>query len=437
MVINLKSLWNGIRKIPSFPELCGDIQTEVLIVGGGMAGILTGYFLGEKGVDYLLIESDEICRGVSGNTTAKITSQHGLIYGKLLDIFGKNYARLYWKANEDAVGIYRRLCENIQCGFEEKNNYIYSVNGADVLFKELDALNRLEIPATFVRKTSLPFETAGAVRFDNQAQFNPLDFVAGIAEKMNICEYTKAREFRGTTVITDKGVIRAKKVIIATHFPIINKHGGYFLKMYQNRSYVIALENAQLPDGMYLDESESGLSFRSYGDLLLLGGGSHRTGKQGSGWEPLEEFAEKFYPDSRIKYRWAAQDCITLDGAPYIGRYGRNISDLFVATGFNKWGMTFSMLSAMILSDAVCGIENKYARLFDPSRKLFLSQLALNICESAANIFTFSKPRCPHLGCALKWNRYEHSWDCPCHGSRFSRDGVLLDNPATDDLHFD
>ncbi len=417
--------------------LDGDTQTDVLIVGGGMAGILTAYMLGKSGTDYLLIEADEICRGVTGNTTAKITSQHGLIYGKLTDIFGSEYARLYWKANEEAIEKYRDLCGNIHCDFEEKNNYIYSVNGADVLFKELDALNKLEIPATYVKKNPLPFETSGAIRFEKQAQFNPLGFVAEISKNMNIREHTKALEFRGTTVVTDRGVISAKKVIVATHFPIINKHGGYFLKMYQNRSYVIALEKAQQVDGMYLDEAKSGFSFRNCGDLLLLGGGSHRTGKQGTGWDSLEAFAEKYYPDLRIRYRWAAQDCITLDGSAYIGRYGKNTPDLFVATGFNKWGMTFSMISAMILCDAVHGIENRYARLFDPLRKLYLPQLAENIFESAANIFTLSKPRCPHLGCALKWNRYEHSWDCPCHGSRFARNGKLLDNPATDDADFE
>lgn len=422
--------------MPSFPALSGDTQTDVLIVGGGMAGILTAYMLGKSGTDYLLIEADEICSGVTGNTTAKITSQHGLIYGKLLDIFGSEYARLYWKANEEAIEKYRDLCRNILCDFEDKNNFIYSVKGTDPLFKELDALKKLDIPATYVRKTMLPFETAGAIRFGNQAQFNPLGFVAEIAPKMNIREHTKATEFRGTTVVTDRGIIRAKKIIVATHFPIINKHGGYFLKMHQNRSYVIALENAQQVDGMYLDEAEGGFSFRNCGDLLLLGGGSHRTGKQGSGWESLERFAEKYYPDSHIRYRWAAQDCITLDGSAYIGRYGKNTPDLLVATGFNKWGMTFSMISAMILCDAVHGNENKYARLFDPSRKLYLPQLAENIIESAVNIFTFSAPRCPHLGCALKWNRYEHSWDCPCHGSRFSQNGKLLDNPATDDADF-
>lgn len=421
--------------MPSFSALSGDTQTDVLIVGGGMAGILTAYMLGKSGTDYLLIEADEICRGVTGNTTAKITSQHGLIYGKLTGIFGSEYARLYWKANEEAIEKYRELCGNVLCDFEEKCNYIYSVNGSDSLFKELDVLKRLEIPATFVRKTSLPFETAGAIRFGNQAQFNPLRFVAEIAPQMNIREHTKATGFRGTTVVTDRGVIRAKKVIVSTHFPIINKHGGYFLKMYQNRSYVIALEKAQQVDGMYLDEAEGGFSFRNYGDLLLLGGGAHRTGKQGTGWDSLEAFAEKHYPDSKVRYRWAAQDCMTLDGSAYIGRYGRNTPDLFVAAGFNKWGMTFSMISAMILCDAVHGVENKYAKLFEPSRRLYLPQLTQNILESAANIFTFSKPRCPHLGCALKWNRFEHSWDCPCHGSRFAQDGKLLDNPATDDAN--
>lgn len=426
-------LWENTHTMPSFRELDGDQKTHVLIVGGGLAGVLTAYMLDRAGEDYLLIEANTICSGVTAGTTAKITSQHGLIYSKLFDIHGSEYAYMYWKANEEALDVYRKLCGDISCNFEEKSNVVYSVKNGKSVDDELNVLKRLGISAVYRAEVPLPLKVRGAVEFRNQAQFNPAEFVAGISDGLNIREHTKAVEFGKNTVVTNRGVIEADKIIIATHFPIINKHGAFFAKMYQNRSYVIALENAQNVDGMYLDENEKGFSFRNYGNLLLLGGGSHRTGESGGAWAELEAFAQKHYPESKVKYRWAAQDCITLDGSAYIGEYARDARNIFTATGFNKWGMTLSMVSAMLLCDIVTGKSNPYRKIFYPSRKLYLPQLVRNIHDSALNIFTFSKPRCPHLGCALKWNPVEHSWDCPCHGSRFSQDGKLLDNPAGKD----
>ena len=206
------------------------------------------------------------------------------------------------------------------------------------------------------------------------------------------------------------------------------------MNLYQHRSYVIALENAPDINGMYVDENEYGLSFRSHGNLLLMGGGAHRTGKHGGGWDALSALAKKYYPDAKEAYRWAAQDCMTLDGIPYLGQYAKNTPNLYVATGFNKWGMTSSMAAAQILSDLVQEKENPYAEWFCPSRSILRPQLFSNALETTANLLTFTKPRCPHMGCALKWNAQEHSWDCPCHGSRFDAHGNLLDNPANSDI---
>ena len=430
----MESVWKNAVNMPSFPKLEGDVKTDVLIVGGGMAGILTAFMLEKAGVGYLLIEQNSICSGITRNTTAKITSQHGLIYGKLLKTYGEEYARMYWRSNEDAIENYRILCRDIPCDFEEKSNFVYSTGSNEMIITELNALNSLGIPASYVKETPLPFPVSGAVEFKNQAQFNPMKFVAGISKNLNIRENTRAGEFGNGVVRTDSGMITAKNIIIATHFPIINKHGAFFMKMHQSRSYVIALENAQNIDGMYLDEADSGFSFRNYGSLLLLGGGSHRTGKPSEGWQPLEDFARKYYPDSEIKYRWAAQDCMTLDGSAYIGRYANDAGGLYVATGFNKWGMTQSMVAARLLCDLITKKKNPYEEIYFPSRSVLHKQLFKNIIETGANFLTFSKPRCPHLGCALKWNKYERSWDCPCHGSRFSEDGELLDNPSTDDI---
>ena len=428
------AVWQNDFTMPEFPSLIHNLKTDVLIVGGGMAGILCAHKLAMKGVDYTLIEADRICGGVTRNTTAKITSQHGLIYSKLMRMHGPEIARKYWEANEAAIGEYRKLAKSIDCDFVPMDNYIYSRDDFTALEREKAALDSLGIPADLVTDLDLPFSAKGAICFPNQGQFHPLKFAAELAKGLDIYENTPVRELKGNTVTTDYGTITASRIIITTHFPLLNKHGAYFLKLYQQRSYVLALENAQKVDGMYLDAAEYGLSFRNYGDLLLLGGGGHRTGKQGGGWEELQTFAEKYYPQSREVCRWATQDCITLDGMPYIGRYGKHTPNLFVATGFNKWGMTSSMVAATVLSDLVQGKENPYAEVFRPQRSSLRKQLLCNILESTVNLLTPTLPRCPHLGCALKWNRQEHSWDCPCHGSRFAEEGALLDNPATGDL---
>ena len=428
------AVWENGFAMPEFPELNHNLKTDVLIVGGGMAGILCAHMLAQKSVDYTLIEADSICGGVTRNTTAKITSQHGLIYAKLMKMHGAETARKYWEANEAAIGEYCKLAKSIPCDLQARENYIYSVNDLPALEREKAALEALGIPGELVKQTALPFPVSGAIRFGGQAQFHPLKLAAELAKELHIFEHTPAREFAGNRVLTDRGTITAEKIIMATHFPLINKHGGYFLKMYQQRSYVLALENAGQLDGMYLDAAQNGLSFRNYGNLLLLGGGGHRTGKPGGGWAALEAFARQYYPQSREVCRWATQDCMTLDGIPYIGQYGRHTPNLFVATGFNKWGMTGSMVAAMVLCDLVRGKENPYAAVFRPGRSSLRRQLLCNTMEATVNLLTPTRPRCPHLGCALKWNRQEHSWDCPCHGSRFSADGELLDNPATGNI---
>lgn len=430
----MKSLWNENISRPDFPTMKNDIKTDVLIIGGGIAGILTACFLQEKGVPYILAEKDRICGGTTGNTTAKITFQHGLIYDKILRGEGSEKAKAYLQANRKAFEKYAELCKNIDCDYEIKDNYVYSLDGRKKLENEMNALSKIGYAAVFAERLPLPISVAGAVCFKNQAQFHPLKFLFSIAKNLNIYEHTFVREMIGTTAVTSGGKIHADKVIVTTHFPFINKHGSYFLKLYQHRSYVIALENAQNVDGMYVDECKTGYSFRNYENLLLLGGGGHRTGKNGGNWNELRRFKEKYYPDSTEKYFWAAQDCISLDGIPYIGRYSKNTLNLYTASGFNKWGMTGAMLSAMLLSDMVCGISSEFEEVFSPSRNIIKPQLFINGFEATKNLITPTKKRCPHLGCALKWNPDEHSWDCACHGSRFSENGKVLDNPANGDL---
>ena len=429
------SVWKEYSSLPSYPSLKGDVKTQVLIIGGGITGILTAYLLHQKGVPYILLEKDKIAGGITGNTTAKITYQHGLIYSKILKMYGAEKARMYLQANRAAFDKYVSLCKEIDCDFEFRDNYVYSLSDGAKITEELETLGKIGFTADFCSNLEIPIKTAGAVRFKNQAQFNPLKFLSHISRDLNIYENTKVQQLVGTTAVTDKGRVEADKIIVATHFPFINKHGSYFLKLYQHRSYVIALKNAQRLNGMYVDESKTGLSFRNYGDFLLLGGGDHRTGKKGGNWQELRDFAGRCYPSANEQYFWATQDCMSLDEIPYIGNYSKHTPALYTATGFNKWGMTGSLAAAMILSDMVQGVENECAAVFSPSRSILKPQLLINGFEAVTNLLTPTAKRCPHLGCALKWNKAEHSWDCPCHGSRFAESGRVLENPANGDLN--
>ena len=430
----MESIWTSTEALPQYPALEGARRTDVLIIGGGMAGLLCARLLTDAGVECTVLEAKRIGCGITKNTTAKVTSQHGLIYHKLLKRFGPEITGLYLEANEKALAAYRALCDNIPCDFTPQDNFIYSQDDPHSLENELRALEQVAYPARFVQQLPLPFPTAGAVCFPTQAQFHPLKFLKGILPGLSIFENTPVRELMPHCAVTDKGTVTAQNIIVATHFPILNKHGMYFLKMYQQRSYVLSLEGAPLYDGMYLDGGENGFSFRSHEGQLLLGGGGHRTGKPGAAWSVLEDFAKKHYPGAKITHRWAAQDCMTLDGIPYIGRYSKGTQGLYAATGFNKWGMTSSMVAAQLLTDLITRGASPYESVFSPSRSILRPQLALNALESTKNLLTPTAPRCPHLGCALKWNSQEHSWDCPCHGSRFEADGTLIDNPATDGL---
>ncbi len=428
----MESIWWKNSEKPHFNSLDGDTETEVLIVGGGIAGILTAYMLDAANIPYVLAEAKTLCSGITKNTTAKITVGHGLIYEKLIKRFGADRAKLYYAAQCEALTEYEKLCAEVPCDYEKIDSYVYSFERRK-LEEELNAVTWLGICAKFSKAEELPFEVSGAVHYPGQAQFNPLKFLFGIADKLKIYENTKVLELLPSSAVTNRGKIKFKKAIIATHFPIINKHGAYFLKMYQHRSYVLALKGAKKLQGAYVDEKDTGLSFRSYGDTLLIGGGDHRTGKTGGAWRELEAVARRYFPNAKIATKWATQDCMTLDGIPYIGRYSKNSENLFVATGFNKWGMTSAMVSAKLLCDMISEKSNKLEALFNPSRSILHPQLAINIAESLIGILTPKRPRCPHLGCALIYNKEEHTWDCPCHGSRFTESGKLIDNPATDD----
>lgn len=429
----MNNIWGENIKAPIFKSLDKDISTDVLIIGGGMCGLLCSYMLSSAGIDNVVVEKNGICSGISGDTTAKITVQHGFIYSYLCEKFGFDTAYAYYKANLDALEFYKKICSDIECDFEIKDAYAYSTEDRDAIRKEIDALKKFGCDAFYSKCERLPFETVGGVQISGQAQFNPLKFAFKISENLSIYENTDVTELKDGYALSNGHKIKSEKIIVATHFPFINKHGAYFLKMYQYRSYVLAIKNATDIGGMYID-GNGGISLKNYKDYIFIGGSGHRTGKGGCGWDDLFNFAKKYFPGSYEAYRFATQDCITLDKMPYIGQYSAKTPNFYVATGFNKWGMTWSMAAAKMLCDIIFENDNSYVSFFSPSRSIFHPGLAVNTFEAITNLISFSKKRCPHMGCALKRNKYEHSWDCPCHGSRFDANGKLLDNPSTSNL---
>ena len=476
----MKSLWSESCKFRKREALNKDIKTDVLVIGAGIAGILTAYMLKQRGREVVVIDAAEIASGNTKNTTAKITSQHDLIYSKLITEFGEEKARQYAKANELAIKKYKEIIEykRIECDFEEKPAYVYSLNEVDVLKEEAEAAKKLGIDAEFVQEANLPFKINGAIKFNNQAQFNQLKFLKDISNELVIYENTRALEIKENLVVTSGGNITAKNIVVATPYPIMNAPGYYFMKMHQERSYVLALENKSEVDGMYIDLNKEGYSFRTYNNLLLLGGISHRTGEneEGGSYDELRKVAKRLYPKAKEKYHWSAQDCMTIDGIPYIGRYSSETPNIYVATGFNKWGMTSSMVSAMIISDMILEKENDFSEIFSPRRfdlSLSINNIANDLIETAKNFIAqkvyipsseiehiknghggiieyngekvgvyknkegkefFVSTKCTHLGCQLSWNADELTWDCPCHGSRFDYKGRLIGSPATKDL---
>ena len=431
------SLWRRDTTAPNGQSLRGDLRVDAAVIGGGMAGILTARALAEEGLHTAVLEARALGSGQTGNTTAKITAQHGLIYTRLIRQLGESRARLYARANQEAVEEYRRLARSgINCDFMDCPAYLYSRVRELPLVREDGACRALGLETAFTLTTTLPFPVKGAVRMEGQAMLHPLKFLYGAARGLEVYEHTPVLTAEEDCLTTPHGTVSARYVVFACHYPFVNFPGLYFTRMHQERSYVAAVSGAPQLDGIYYGVDPGGLSFRNAGDYLLVGGGGHPTGQgaEHSPYQTLEDQAKALWLNAVPAARWSAQDCVTLDGLPYIGQYARSTPDLYVATGFGKWGMTLSMAAATILRDLVLGRSNPCVLLFSPSRSMMKPQLLVNGFEAAVSLLTPTRPRCPHMGCALKWNLQEHTWDCACHGSRFTREGKLISGPAAGDL---
>ena len=433
--MNEHVFWATDADLPQFDALEKDIKTDVLVIGGGITGLLVARLCCDAGFDVTLLEAGRLCHGQTGGTTAKITTGHGFCYTDIAKRFGKDGARLFFEANQMAREQLVTMAERVPCCLEKKDMLLYEKKDIRVLERELAVLHKIGARADFVYPGELPFSTVGAIRYKHQAQFQPLMFLSAQLKGINIYENSPVVGLCEGGAVTADGVrVQAAHTVVATHFPFLRLRGGYAFKMYQSRSYVLVLEKAPLPQAMYADGAGKGVALRSYGDLLLVSGAAHRTGTRGEGYRALEEFCRARYADARVVARFAAQDCMTLDGMPYIGRYARGLRGVYVATGYEKWGMTGAMLAAMLLCDEMGGHTHPYAPLFAPTRPLPPLRFLREMGTVLRHYVRPTVPRCPHLGCALRYNQQEHSWDCPCHGSRFAPDGRWLNGPAVSDL---
>ena len=363
---------------------------------------------------------------------------------------------MYAVANERAIATYEKIIreEKIACDFQRKPAYLYTLEEQGILplQQEMRAAQSLGIDATWAGIEAfrdIPFAVKGGICFPNQAQFHPLKFIKHLSNELTVYEQTKVLFVKKNKVYTDKGLVTAENIIFATHYPITNVPGFYFLRQHQERSYAVALDGQKELTGMYYGIDNNGLSLRSEGDKLLLGGGSHRTGKcqceqkkgKQVGYSFLKEQVKQYYPKATIVNAWSAQDCMPHDNIPFIGRYSILRPQWYVATGFKKWGMTSAMIAAAMISDMICGGNTMEKNILTPGRFYFRAA-AKNFCidlwESVVGLtkglFASPERKCSHLGCKLDWNPEETSWECSCHGSSFYKEGKLKNDPAIRDL---
>jgi glycine/D-amino acid oxidase-like deaminating enzyme/nitrite reductase/ring-hydroxylating ferredoxin subunit len=494
--INPQSFWLASTEKTNYPSLKEDIDVDVAIIGGGMAGIMTAFLIKEEGLSVAVLEGDGILQGTTGHTTAKVTSQHSLIYDEIKRDMGEEKAKIYADANETAVEFIKNLVNGrkIDCDFEEQSAYVYTMEDKYIkqIQDEAKTAADLGIKAHYLEDIPLPFDVKAALRFDNQGQFHPRKFLLNLAEDIpggesNIFENTRVvgmQEGDPVIIYTEKGAkVKASKVLVASHYPFYDKPGLYFSRIYPERSYVLGITiNDKYPGGMYITAEDPGRSLRSqrYQDdqLILVGGEHHKTGHGKSTinhYENLRDFANGVFSVKEFLYRWATHDCVTMDKVPYIGKLAPSTPNIYVATGYRKWGMTSSVVSALIIKDLVIKGSHEWLPLYDPNRinlkasagkfvkenldvavnfisgKLSLGSINDELKPNEGKVIRGEGQRigaykdangdlhlvdntCTHMGCELSWNDAETTWDCPCHGSRFSVDGDIVEGPTTKPL---
>ena len=492
---NHQSVWLATTRECSFPPLDRPVEADVAVLGAGITGLTTALMLKNAGLRVAVVEAGRVGGATTGHTTAKVSTQHGLIYSRITDKFGEDGARAYAEANQVGLDTIESIIRehDIDCDWERRPAYAYTEQADTVesIESEVKAAQKAGLPAHLVHETELPWEVEAAVRFDDQAQFHPHCYCMALAKLIDgdgsrVYEHTRAidvTEGSPCAVETDRFDVYAPFVVLATHLPFLDQ-GAFFAKCHPEREYAMAIAlDEPLPGGMYISADSPTRSVRQHPfgnrELLILAGDSHKTGQGGDTedhYDALERFARARFKVRSIEYRWSTQDQMSVDGLPYIGKLRRGSDRLYVATGFNKWGMTNGTVAGVLITDQILGRDNPWVDLFDPHRmkplasaKSFVKE-NLNVAKRfvadriAPEQLEIAAPedlapgegrvvlgegggqvalsrdddgtlhalsaRCTHLGCLVKWNHAERSWDCPCHGSRFGQDGRVLEGPA-------
>ena len=490
------SLWlDTSERAAEYPPLDGELRVDVAVVGAGITGMTAALLLARAGRSVAVIDQHVVAGGTTGHSTAKVTSQHGLTYATLRLMHGSAAARGYAQAMEAAKErIAEFVEEGIVCGFRRRPAYVYATAGWQrrLVEREVDAAVEAGLPASFVERTPLPYDVHGAVRFDDQAEFDPRAYVLGQTRLLtqaggSVFEHTRAvqvHEGVPCRVETERGTVLADDVVVATLMPFLDR-GGFFARAYANRSYVVTARIAgPPPEGMFISAGSPTRSLRTHpvaGDeLLLVGGEGHHVGSsqaQPERYETLIEFVRRHWDVQSIEHRWSAQDFSPDDQIPYVGRLHLRSHHVYVATGLKKWGITAGTAGAELIADAILGRENPSAGLFSATRirplqgglrfalentrvgvHFLLDRLkhrgdrAIDELQPGEGAIVSAdgqkvagfrdddralhavSTRCTHLGCQVAWNAAERTWDCPCHGSRFDVDGAVLNGPAVEAL---
>ncbi|WP_219837000.1 FAD-dependent oxidoreductase [Paenibacillus sp. R14(2021)] len=487
------SYWIASVPETDFPKLGADDEADVVVVGGGITGITVAYLLSKAGKRVIVLEAGRVLNGTTGHTTAKITAQHDLIYDELIQHFGEDKARQYYEANRDALAFVRKTVSelNVSCDLADETAYLYAQSdaGATKLERELEAYRKLDIPGALSDRIALPLEVKAALAMERQARFHPLPYLMALIDRIvasgsQLFEETtvmKVEDGDEPVVLTDRGHrVRCRHVVSASHFPFADWKGFYFARLHAERSYVLGVRiGRKYEGGMYLGVDQPSRSIRVVHDeqepLVLIGGDGHKAGQSActfEHYEALRDFAESLYPVKEIAYRWSTQDLVTLDKLPYIGRINGASDRIWVATGYRKWGMTNGTAAAILLTNRILGEKDPYQELFDPSRlhadpdiKTFVKENAdvakhliagklelvhrhpgdvaagegavvrvrgkrAGAYREADGTLHLVDTTCTHMGCETYWNDGDRTWDCPCHGSRFSYTGEVVEGPA-------